>query len=338
MNKIAFRCDRIQRGSGVHKKLCWLVIVIFVEPYTHFQPPGRRVDIGGHRLYLHGTGERRPGEPAVILEAGHSDWSHCWPSVQPEIARFARVISYDRAGFGWSDAGPRPRTPLRIVTELHDLLDRAGETGPYIFVGHSLGAALGRLFAGLYPREILGMVWVDSAHEQMQRYVSFWPAAYHALVAAGSMGSALAHTGLVRWLGRGLMLANTPLAQTPEEQAVLVTQMGSPRFFETMQEETRGWLPPENWERSPRTLGGLPVVMIEAQYPGGAPVPCPRRVWQEYRAGWSKIQDDLACLSTRTRRIPVMSAHNVMYEHPEVIIQAVREVFVEINSADERGW
>jgi len=181
------------------------------------------------------------------------------------------------------------------------------------------------------------MVWVDSAHEQMQRYVSFWPAAYQALVAAGSLGSALAHTGLVRWLGRGLMLANTPLARTSEEQAELVTQMSAPRFFETMREETRGWLPPENWERSPRTLGGLPVVMIEAQYPEGPPVPCPPRVWQAYRAGWSRIQDDLARLSTHTRRIPVMSAHNVMYEQPEVIIQAVREVYDEVTSAGERG-
>jgi pimeloyl-ACP methyl ester carboxylesterase len=296
-----------------------------------------QIDISGHRLYLHASGERQPGRPAVILEAGHSDWSHCWLSVQPDIARFARVISYDRAGFGWSETGPRPRTPLRLVTELHDLLERAGETGPYLFVGHSLGAALGRLFAGLYPQEVHGMVWVDSAHEQMQRYISFWPAVYHALVSAGSMGAALAHTGLVRRFGRGLMLANTPLARTPEEKAVVVTQMGSPRFFETMRDETRGWLPPENWERSPRMLGDLPVVMIEAQYPAGAPVPCPPGIWREYRAGWSRIQDDLARLSTRTRRVPVMSAHNVMYEHPEVIIHAVREVFKMITSTDEHG-
>jgi pimeloyl-ACP methyl ester carboxylesterase len=316
-----------------------------VEPFTRFQPPGQRIDIGGHCLYLHGMGVKRPGQSTVILEAGHSDWSHCWPKVQPEIAHFARVIAYDRAGFGWSDAGPRPRTPLRLVTELHELLACAGETGPYIFVGHSLGAALGRLFTSLYPSEVVGMVWVDSAHERMQQYIPFWNAAYYGLVASGYLGSALARAGLVHRFGRGLMLANTPLAQTPEEQDALVAQMGAPCFFETIRDETRGWLPPENWEHHSGThaqspgahslshgeLGDLPVTMIEAQYPPEPPRGYPPRQWREFRAGWKKIQDDLSGLSTRTRRVPVTSGHNVMYERPEVIIQAVRDLFDQLS-------
>lgn len=304
-----------------------------MDTFSHFRTPGLRIDIGGRSLYLHATGERRPGQPAVILEAGHSDWSHGWASVQPALASFARVIAYDRAGFGWSDPGPLPRAPLCIVEELHALLERCGERGPYIFVGHSLGAALGRLFAGLYPREVLAMVWVDSAHEQMQRYVPFWPAAYRALVAGGSLGAALARAGLVRRLGRGLMLVNTPLAKTREDQETLFVQMGSRHFFETMREETRGWLPPENWSLSPRSLGDLPVTMIEVQYPPEPAGPYPRRQWEEFRAGWAKIQDDLSRLSTRTKRIAVTGGHNVMYEHPEIIVEAVREQLVMLGCA-----
>jgi pimeloyl-ACP methyl ester carboxylesterase len=276
---------------------------------------------------MYAMGERRPDHPTVILEAGHSDWSHCWPRVQPEIARVARVVAYDRAGFGWSDPGPRPRTPLRLVTELHSLLERSGEQGPYIFVGHSLGAALGRLFTAQYPDEVVGMIWVDSAHEHMQRYIPFWNSAYYGLVASGHLGAALARTGLVRRVGRKLMLDNTPLAQSPEDQAELVAQMGAPKFFETMRDETLGWYPPENWARRQKSLSDLPIIMIEAQYP---PKPLrwyPPRQYREFCQGWVEIQTELSRLSTRTQRVPVVSGHNVMHERPEVIIQAVQDMF-----------
>jgi pimeloyl-ACP methyl ester carboxylesterase len=308
-----------------------------VDNFTRFKKSDRLVSIGSHRLYIQCMGERQPGQPVVILEAGHSDWSHCWPKVQPEIARFTRVIAYDRAGFGWSERGPQPRTPLRLVGELHELLARSGECGPYIFVGHSLGAALGRLFAGLYPGEIVGMVWVDSAHEQMQRYMSFWPAAYLGLVASGSLGALLARVGLVRAAGRGLMLANTPLAQTAEEQAILVDQMSCPGFFETLRNETLGWYPPENWARTPRSFGDLPVIMIEAQYPPKAPRGYPPQQWKEFRLGWSSIQTDLSALSTRTQRVPVISSHNVMCDQPAAIVQAVKDVFALVTGQVRSG-
>ncbi len=171
------------------------------------------------------------------------------------------------------------------------------------------------------------MVWVDSAHEHMQHYLPFWNSAYHGLVAGGSLGSFLARIGLVQRIGRRAMLANSPLAQTPEDQAELVAQMGIPRFFETMREETRGWYPPENWERRPRSLGDLPVIMIEAQYPLKPPHWYPPRQYREFRQGWGEIQADLSRLSTRTQRVPVVSGHNVMYDRPDVIVQAVQDMF-----------
>ena len=285
------------------------------------------MDIGGHRLYLCRMGRScQLGHPTVILEAGHSDWSHCWTQIQPEIARFARVIAYDRAGFGWSDPGPLPRSPVRLVTELHELLLRAGEPGPFVFVGHSLGAALGRLFASLYPEDVVGMVWVDSAHEQMQKYLSFWKAAYRGMVISGHLGAFLARAGLVRRFGRKLMIAATPSAQTPEDQETLVAQMSGPRFFETMRDETLGWFPAVNWACERPALGDLPVIMIEARYPPETGRGYPPRQWREFRAGWASIQEDLSRLSTRTWRITVETGHNVMHARPDVIIQAVRDM------------
>ncbi|MEN6335825.1 MAG: alpha/beta hydrolase, partial [Phycisphaerales bacterium] len=102
--------------------------------WRKFPPPGQRVDVGGYRLHVQTAGE---GGPTVVLDAGWSDCSLNWRLVQPEVAKVTRVCSYDRAGVGWSDPGPAPRSSLQIAKELHSLLKNAGIPGPYVLVGHS---------------------------------------------------------------------------------------------------------------------------------------------------------------------------------------------------------
>jgi pimeloyl-ACP methyl ester carboxylesterase len=126
-----------------------------------FPAPGRLVDVGGWRLHLNCTGEAHASQPTVILEAGLGDFSVEWSLVQPGVAKFARVCSYDRAGDGWSDLGPHPRTMHQIVYELHTLLDKAGVRPPFVLVGHSYGGWLVRLYASTYPAEAAGMVLVE---------------------------------------------------------------------------------------------------------------------------------------------------------------------------------
>lgn len=133
-----------------------------------FPAPGRLVDIGGWRLHLNCTGVRR-GQPTVILEAGLGDFSVEWSLVQPGVARFARVCSYDRAGDGWSDLGPYPRTYRQIVYELHTLLARAGERPPFVLVGHSYGGWLVRVYQSIYPAEVAGMVLVEAGADDPWR-------------------------------------------------------------------------------------------------------------------------------------------------------------------------
>jgi len=123
-----------------------------------YPPPGRLVDLGSHRLHLLELGQ---GSPTILLEAGLMSTVLSWSDLQRELSRSFRVVSYDRAGLGWSDLGPMPRTADRIVDELHAMLERAAIPPPYVLVGHSFGGLTMPLFAARYPEEVAGMVLVD---------------------------------------------------------------------------------------------------------------------------------------------------------------------------------
>lgn len=126
--------------------------------HKRFPPPGRLVDVGGHRLHLLESGS---GSPTIVLEAGLMSTVLSWSHLQRELAQSYRVVSYDRAGLGWSDLGPMPRTADRIVDELHTLLQQAGIAPPYLLVGHSFGGLTMPLFAARFPDETAGLVLVD---------------------------------------------------------------------------------------------------------------------------------------------------------------------------------
>jgi pimeloyl-ACP methyl ester carboxylesterase len=124
---------------------------------------GEMVDVGGYSLHLYCTGEA--GAPTVVMDSGLGGTVLDWQLVQPELAKSMRVCTYDRAGMGWSNPGPQPRTSQQIVKELHTLLGNAGVTGPYVLVGHSFGGTSMQVYASQYPDKVAGMVLVDSALE-----------------------------------------------------------------------------------------------------------------------------------------------------------------------------
>jgi pimeloyl-ACP methyl ester carboxylesterase len=123
-----------------------------------YPPPGTLVDLGSHRLHLLEAGR---GSPTILLEAGLMSTVLSWSELQRALAGSFRVVSYDRAGLGWSELGPMPRTADRIVDELHTLLERAAISPPYVLVGHSFGGLTMPLFAARFPDEVAGMVLVD---------------------------------------------------------------------------------------------------------------------------------------------------------------------------------
>ncbi len=139
--------------------------------------PGQLVRVDNHRLnvYCFGT-----GSPTVVFDSGWEDWAPAWAIVQPAVARFTRTCSYDRAGAGFSDPGPMPRTSVRIADDLHAALHRLHIPGPYVLVGHSFGSYNLRTFVDRYPSEVAGLVLVDgeddditSAKQRLQDHKDF---------------------------------------------------------------------------------------------------------------------------------------------------------------------
>jgi pimeloyl-ACP methyl ester carboxylesterase len=120
--------------------------------------PGQIIAADGARLNLYCAGS---GSPTVVFDAGHQDWSPAWAVIQPEVAKWTRACSFDRPGYGFSPAGPMPRTSERIATELHDALHALHVSGPYVLVGHAFGATDMRTFADRFPGEVKGLVLID---------------------------------------------------------------------------------------------------------------------------------------------------------------------------------
>lgn len=156
--------------------------------------PGRLIDIGGRRLHLRIEGDG-PG-PTVVFEAGFGGSSVLWSLVQRDVAKFARTCSYDRAGYGFSDFGPFPRSGAQLAAELHLALSHAGLPPPYLLVAHSYGGLVSRLFAWRHPRDVAGIVLVDAlhgaifdeAHLVMRRMVTAFGFTLGGLVLLGAIG------------------------------------------------------------------------------------------------------------------------------------------------------
>lgn len=128
---------------------------------TPYPAPGRLVPIDGRRLHFHCTGT---GSPTVVLEAGGGAFAIDWALVQPQVAASTRVCAYDRAGLGFSERSPSYEVVEQIVSDLHSGLLAAGEKGPYVLVGASIGGIYIRAYQRTYPGEVAALVFTNSAN------------------------------------------------------------------------------------------------------------------------------------------------------------------------------
>ena len=288
-----------------------------------FPPRGKFVDVGGHKLNLNCTGQ---GTPTVILETGFGVLAVDWQLVQPEIAKFTRVCSYDRAGYGWSDPGPMPRTSLQSARELHALMQNAAEKPPFVLVGHSLGGLNVRIYNGMFPNEVAGMVLVDATNEDqvnvmspnMKKVSDEYAKKFNTRM---NFRIVLIQVGLAR-----LMVPDQ------DEDTILDLQ---PKFIEAVKSEASSFAENANAARAAGRLGDKPLIVLSAGKEK-APPDGPTKEFDDYHKIWlNDLQVREARLSSRGKQIIVSdSGHMIQDERPDTIISAVREVFEMIDSTD----
>lgn len=288
---------------------------------------GQSINIGGRTLNIFCSGQ---GKPAVILDSGAGEPGYSWSVIQPKLAKTTQTCWFDRAGEGWSDPGPFPRTSEAIAVDEHTLLREAGVSPPYVLVGHSFGGLNARVYNGRYPNEVAGMVLVDAAHEdEPKRAPRFmlghtlppylWRPLH--LLAQGA-----ARIGLIRLLEGSPSLPKNPAARTRERIVAALKQQ--PKAVATGADYVT--LPASyDQAHAARGLGDKPLVVLTAGRPwartGNAQLD---REATAYKKAWiHEIQPKLARLSTSGRQIIVAkSGHRIPDEAPEAVIDAVHDV------------
>ena len=302
--------------------------------FKQFPAAGQRVDVGGFSLHIYCTGE---GSPTVVVDAGNGDFSVGWSGIQPEVAKSTRICTYDRAGYGWSDPSPSPRTAKVMAEELHTLLVNAGIEPPYVLVGHSLGGHNVHMFASLYPDEVAGIVLVDSAHpQQFQRLPPEYVSLDSQQKSYVGVMAFMARFGILRLLGnasQGQDFAPPAVQKMPEAiQPTYMVMMSHPDYFNATLAELNS-LPETNVQvQALGSLGDMPLIVLTAEQ--SIDVAALQAMGYDTQIDltgiqqtWFELQNELAALSTNSEHIIVKdSSHTIQLDQPQAVIDAIRKV------------
>ena len=267
-------------------------------------PPGDLIGVGSHRLHIHCTGQ---GSPAVIFEAGLGGTSLDWSRVQPEVSEFSRACSYDRAGYGWSESGPRPRHAVRLAAELDRLLLDAGVPPPYVLVGHSFGGLTIRIFAARRERTVAGLVLVDAVHERQFQHMK--AAGVRTPTAPTGRRFVITNPGIVP---EGLPDAVKPLAQRLAAMPKAVRALyGELKWMRTSARQVG----------SIRRVPDAPVIVLSrGPRPGDSSLKTAR-----LDGAWMDLQHHLAAsLNNGALRVVDDSGHHIHLDRPDEVVGAIR--------------
>jgi pimeloyl-ACP methyl ester carboxylesterase len=248
-----------------------------------FTPAGRLIDIDGHRMHLHCTGA---GSPTVLLESGAGAPSSVWAWVQPSVAQQTRVCSYDRSGLGWSGSGTQPRDAASIARELRELLVRAGEDGPFVLAGHSLGGQYALMFATLYKQDTVGLVLIDAQHPETMFRLPAARAIERQQERQVSLLIVLSRLGIVRMFN--MAPADTRLPA--ESQAAMDMAKNATVLVVTLNAEIRAISTNRDQLLTANGLGSTPLRVLSATEHGTPEL-------EAYTLG---LQRELAALSTNS--------------------------------------
>jgi len=263
--------------------------------------PGQLYDVGGHRLHLDCTGS---GSPTVVLMSGLGGFSAGWDRIAPAVAGTTRICAYDRAGQGWSEDASAPQDGVAAAADLHTLLDRAGEPGPYVLVGHSIGGDYAMTYAAQYPEQVAGMVLLDTTSP------------YRTATGTTHVGppGAIAILPSLARLGVGRLLPTSVWSSLPEPAASQYAAFaGSPRRWSNTVDETATMPALFSQARELTTLGSTPLVVLTAAGHDGDQV-------------WTDAQNRMAGLSTTSSHRQAGAGHGGLLDEASGAQQSAQAI------------
>jgi len=297
---------------------------------------GHSVSLGpgfpGVSLSLNCTGS---GSPTVVMDTGLGVPAVGWDPVQPEVAKYTRVCSYDRAGYGWSTPGPMPRTSDQIARELYALLNAAGEKPPYILVAHSFGGFNVRVFTAQHPSDVVGLVLVDTSHEDQN---SFMPPSLKSVMKnyTDQMETMKKLFPALNFFGIARLMNSDDISDPRVDKNLLkkasYLQLQS-KFMDASASEMENFEVSAQQVRATPNLGDRPLIVLSAgqpQDPKDLPKGVSLQEMQDFQKLWiSDLQVREKNLSTRGKQIVVSdSSHMIPVLRPDAVISAIHEVYV----------
>jgi pimeloyl-ACP methyl ester carboxylesterase len=291
------------------------------------------VDLGGLQLHalVHGN-----GSPVVVLEPALGGFALQYAHIQEAVSAFTTVLAYDRAGQGWSDPGPGPRTPARLEEELWALLEKLGLRPPYVLVGHSLGGLLVRIYAGRHPKEVAGVVLIDSSHEDQNESLPD----PEKMVGQAAMGVRLmklaSGIGLGRQMAR-LSLGSMAKTLPKEDLDAFLAVVSQPKHHEGMLAEFtqhRCYFGPQS--EVPRALGNVPLVVITAGSSLSGQHKIGKLTADQVNEQHQQRQKSLVRISPRGEQVVIPgAAHLTILTQPEYaaqVVDAIRRVVEKVRA------
>ncbi len=313
------------------KSLCVMVFVCCVTPRSSMAAASSQRAYIGARQLVTVDGARRlnlvcmgHGEPTVVFDSGLSDWSFTWARVQPDVARITRACAYDRAGLGASDPAGRAADSVNMTDDLHQLLQGAGIDGAVVLVAHSMAALNVRLYAALYPAQVVGMVLVDPSHEDAFTRIDAHRAQQETRRYA--LQRALSEACVKDFLPRHASKSWRAHCIEPDdpryERALNAArrQVGARLTYQRAQlDEITRYADGSSFaqlRRSRRSLGALPLIVLTAHQ-------------TVLRAGddWLDLHRELAAMSALGQQRTISdTGHYIQLDRPDVVIGAIAEV------------
>lgn len=280
-----------------------------------YAAPGRTYDVNGHRLYLDCRGH---GGPTVVLFNGMGEVSVSWTRIVDQVDAHTRVCAYDRAGQGWSGDAGRPQDGITAARDLHALLREAGERGPFVLAGHSIGGTYALTYAAQYPRQVAGMVLLDSSSPDQFTALPAYPGQY----AVMRRGLALMPT--LDRLGLGRLVSVLQPSHLPGPAAEVASSLtASARGARNGRDELS--MLPQVFAQAQAltTLHSLPLAVLTASENIDGTV------------GWTRAQDRLAALSSNTVHLAVDSTHLGLLEDEGPAQQSSAAILRVVDAAAE---